>query len=221
MSRALDTLAALVLEDGRRWGDAATDEQWRDAIAVLEATDRRMFFFTRPRGGAKTADLAAVTLVWLLGQAEPGARGYGAAADRSQAALIIDSIRGYQIRTPGLAGAVTVDSWKVTTTTGATFEALAADGPGAFGLRPSLLVIDEVAAWPDTHGPKLLWEALVSSMSKVPGARLAVLASAGSPSHWSYRVLEHARNSEQWHTSEWPGLSPGSTPSLSRSSAAC
>ncbi len=209
MSDALDLLAGLQMEDGRRWGQMATPEQLADAKAVLDPAGPAMFFYTRPRGGAKTDDLAAVVVVWLAILAAPGARAYGAAADRDQAALLIDSIRGFANRTPGLAGALQIDAWRVSNrTTGATFEALAADGPGAFGLRPALLVVDEVAQWPDTPGPKLLWEALVSSMAKVPGSKLVVLTSAGSPSHWSYRVLQHARTSEQWRTSEWPGPVP-------------
>jgi hypothetical protein len=209
VSDALDLLAGLQMEDGRRWGEMATPEQLADAKAVLDPAGPAMFFHTRPRGGAKTDDLAAVVVVWLAILAAPGARAYGAAADRDQAALLIDSIRAFANRTPGLAGALQIDAWRVTNrTTGATFGALAADGPGAFGLRPALLVIDEVAAWPDTPGPKLLWEALVSSMAKVPGSKLVVLTSAGSPSHWSYRVLQHARSSGQWRTSEWPGPVP-------------
>ena len=57
----------------------------------------------------RLSDLAAVVLVWLIVQAVGDARGYGAAADRDQAALLIDSIRGYANRTPDLAGALVID----------------------------------------------------------------------------------------------------------------
>ncbi len=205
---ALDLLGGLVLEDGRRWGEAASPEQREDARAVLDPDSPPHSFLTRGRGGSKTTDLAAVTVAWLLAMAEPGARAYGAAADRGQAALLVDAIRGYVARTEGLAGAVRVDAWKASVPSGATFEALAADGPGAYGLRPSLLVTDELAQWGDTPGPRQLWEALVSSMPKVPGAKLAVLTTAGSPSHWSYKVLEGARASPAWRVSEWAGPVP-------------
>jgi hypothetical protein len=65
---------------------------------------------------------------------------YGAAADRGQAALLIDSIRGFVARTAGLAGALRVDAWKAEAlATEATFEVLAADGPSAHGRTGSRL----------------------------------------------------------------------------------
>jgi hypothetical protein len=75
LARALDLLAALVLEDGRRWGEVATDWQWEDAEAILDpASPTPNHFLTRPRGASKTGDLAAVLLVVLLEQMPPGAR---------------------------------------------------------------------------------------------------------------------------------------------------
>ena len=59
-------------------------------------------FWTRPRGAAKTADLGGIAAASMLALAPPGARLYAAAADRDQAGLFIDSIRGYVSRTPGL-----------------------------------------------------------------------------------------------------------------------
>ena len=43
---SLDLMAGLVLEDGRRWGEAAERFQWEDAQAVLDAD-------AEPFGGAK------------------------------------------------------------------------------------------------------------------------------------------------------------------------
>ncbi|HEV2809764.1 MAG TPA: hypothetical protein VGV93_05115 [Acidimicrobiales bacterium] len=62
MSEALDVLAGLVLEDGRRWGEAAEPWQWTDAQAVLDPghEDPRSHFLTRPRGRSKTSDLGGV-----------------------------------------------------------------------------------------------------------------------------------------------------------------
>ena len=49
---ALDLMSTLVLEDGRLWGEAATDFQWADASANLDESSERPYSFqTRPRGG--------------------------------------------------------------------------------------------------------------------------------------------------------------------------
>jgi hypothetical protein len=50
---ALDLLAALVLPDGRRWGEAAEPFQWQDARAVLDPEPEAPHsYLTRARGGA-------------------------------------------------------------------------------------------------------------------------------------------------------------------------
>jgi phage terminase large subunit-like protein len=97
---------------------------------------------------------------------------------------------------------------------GATLETLAADGASAFGLRPWLIVADEFAAWPESPNAKRVWEAVISAVPKVPGSRFVVITSAGSPSHWSYKVLEHARESRLWRVSEFVGATPWLEPEL-------
>ena len=115
MRDALALLNALVLEDGRRWGDAAQRWQRDDADAILnESSPTPYSFLTRGRGGAKTSDLAGIATSCLLTQAPPGGRLYAAAADRDQARLFSDSIAGFVARTPELRGALEVAAYRVT-----------------------------------------------------------------------------------------------------------
>lgn len=206
---AMALLASLVLEDGRRWGEAAADFQWADARAVLGDEGPRQHYQTRPRGASKTGDAAGTAVAAMLEQLPPGARAYAVAADRDQARLLVDSIDGYVARTPELAGALKVDSYRVSAVRkGVVLETLAADGPSAYGLRPHLIVVDELAQWADTPGPKRVWEAVYSSVPKVPGCRLVVLTSAGDPVHWSARILASAKASSRWRVHEVPGPCP-------------
>lgn len=206
---ALQLVRGLVLADGRRWGEAAEPWQLEDASAVLSLDGAPLHFLTRPRGASKTSDLAAIAIGALLEQLPPRARAYSLAADRDQSRLLLDALAGFAARTPGLAGALTVDNWRVTATrTGATLEALAADGPGAYGLLPHLVVVDELAQWPATRSARQVWEAVVSAIPKVPGARLAVLTTAGDPGHWSAKVLAHAKAQPRWRVAELPGPTP-------------
>lgn len=208
---ALELLAALVLEDGRRWGEAAEPWQWADARAILEPQeDRRYHFLTRPRGASKTGDLGGVGIAALLEQLPPTSRSYALAADRDQGGLLIDSITSFVSRTDGIGGALTVDNWKVTAAgTGATLEVLPADEASAWGLRPHLAIVDELAQWKTTTGPRRLWSAIFSALPKVAGSRLVVLTSAGDPAHWSYGVLERAKaRPQRWRVSEIPGPCP-------------
>jgi hypothetical protein len=87
-------LGALVLEDGRRWGDAAVPCQLQDARAVLDERSPTPFhFLTRARGYSKTSDDAGMNVAVMLEQLPPGARLYAVAADRDQGALIVESSR--------------------------------------------------------------------------------------------------------------------------------
>lgn len=204
---ALALLSGLVLEDGRRWGEVATSWQRADAAAILDPTGPVLHFQTRPRGGSKTTDLAGAVLALLIEEAPPSSRSYAVAVDADQAGLLHDALRGFVERN-GLGGVVQVDARRVMVrTSGATLEVLAADGASAYGLRPWLLVIDELAAWPATPNHRRLWQALVSAQPKT-GGRLVCLTSAGDPGHWSFRVLEHARVSAAWRVSEVEGPLP-------------
>lgn len=198
----------LVLESGVTWGDAAYPWQIADVRAIL-AGEPLLHFISRPRGASKTSDLAAVVVAFLLELLPPGARGFGFAADRDQARLLIEAVAGFVVRTPGLAEVLRVQQLKVTNIdTGAEFEAQAADAASAHGLRAHLLIADELAQWPSTGNARGVWEAVVSTAPKVAGARLVCLTTAGSPDHWSFRVIETARSDEDWRVAELPGPVP-------------
>jgi phage terminase large subunit-like protein len=208
--QALDLLRGLVLENGARWGDRAEWFQLDDAAAVLDQEGPRRHFWTRPRGASKTTDAAGCAIAALLAQAPAGARAYAFASDRDQAGLMIDSVAGFVDRTPGLAGALDVQSWRVTAArSGATLEIQASDDASAWGLRPWFVVVSEFAAWRETAGPKRLWRAIFSALPKVAGSRLLVETNAGEPSHFSAGVLDRARKQpDRWRVSETPGPCP-------------
>lgn len=206
---ALDLVRALVLADGRRWGDAAASWQLADAAAVLSLDGPPLHYLTRPRGASKTSDLAAICIAALLEQLPAGSRSYAVAADADQARLLLDALAGFVTRTAGLGGALKIEMRRVTAAaSGATLEVLAADAASAYGLLPHLVVADELAQWPATAGARGVWEAVVSAVPKVPGARLVVLTTAGDPAHWSAKVLAHAKRQRRWRVSELAGPTP-------------
>jgi phage terminase large subunit-like protein len=214
LDAAMELLGGLVLDDGRRWGDVAAPVQWTDARAVLDPGSRTPYhFLTRSRGYHKTGDGAGSALAVMLSQLPPASRLYALASDRDQGRLVVDSVAGFVARTPGLSSAVRVDGYRATALrSGSTLEVLAADAPGSWGLRPAFLVVDELSAWADTLAPRQLWDATTSALAKIPGARLLVLSTSGDPSHWSYKVLEHARRDPLWNTHEVSGPPPWADP---------
>ena len=202
MTAALDLLASLVLEDGRRWGEVATPWQWADAQAVLDPAPGgpRLHFTTRPRGGSKTVDGAAIAAVALVEQLPPGSRAYALAVDKDQARLLNDALAGLVARS-GLSGAIKVDRFMASTRSGSHLEVLAADEASSYGLRGHLYLCDEISLWRDRG----VWVSIVSAVPKVAGCRLMAMGTSGDPAHWSYDVRERARSSKAWRLSEVAG----------------
>jgi phage terminase large subunit-like protein len=206
-SEALGLVAAMVLENGARWGEVATEDQWADVRSILDPAAPPFHYLTRSRGYSKTSDLAAVTIAMLLKVLPAGSFLYGLAADRDQGRLVADVIRGLAARTPGLSG-LTIDTYKVMSANGSVFEVLAADAASSWGIRPSFVIVDELSAWASTSGPQVLWESVTSAMAKIANSRMVVLTSAGSPEHFSHKLLEHAYSDSLWRVHEIPGPPP-------------
>jgi phage terminase large subunit-like protein len=214
MSSALDLLAALVLEDGRRWGEAAVPVQWDDARAVLDQDSPTPFHWLgRARGYSKTTDLAGMAVAAMLAQAPDRSREYGLAADQQQGTLLIDSIAGIASRTPELRGAIVVQESKIIAQrSGTTLTILPADSATVWGLRPWLAIVDELTQWHDSARSRRVWEGLTSGLAKVAGSRLAVICTAGDPSHWSKAIYDQALDDPLWRVRDVAGPPPWLSP---------
>jgi hypothetical protein len=202
-------MSNLVMESRARWGEVATGWQHRDAAAVLDPGDGpRRHYWVRARGMAKTSDAAGILLALLVTEAPPRSRSFAYAADEGQAALVVDSIGGYVERS-GLGDLVEVGARSaVYKATGATISIESSDAASAFGRRPWMVLVDELAEWPVAGNHQRLWAAIVSAVGKVAGARLLVATSAGSPSGPAHRRWLIAESSEYWRASLVPGPSP-------------
>ena len=67
------------------------------------------------------------------------------------------------------------------------------------------MILDEVAWWQDTPGPRTLLDSLLSSAAKVEGCRVVVITSPSSPAHFAYRLRQHAADDPLWRLSEETG----------------
>lgn len=208
-------LNMLVLDNGRRWGEIATDWQRADARAVLEPGegDPNLHWIGRPKGGSKTTDVAGLSIGWLVELAAPLATGYVAASDRDQANRLLAQAGGLIARTEmdgfRLSSILKVEAMRIVNVkTRASVEALAADAPGSEGLLSPFIVLDELPNWADVPSARKMLNSLMSAWPKVPGCRFLVIGHAGSPSHFSFKTLEHARTSGMWRVNEVPGPLP-------------
>ena len=208
MTAPIDVLAQLRLPDARLWVDAAETWQVDDMRRVLAEDGPRNGFLTRSRGSSKTGDLSAAALALLLAIDEAALLVW-AAADADQGRLAIEAIEAFAERSPTVAAQIEVQARKVIAkTTGARLVVMPADAASSWGITPFAVFVDEIANWPEGPNPQRFFDSLASSTAKRSDARLIVLTTPSSPDHWSYKVLEHARSSSSWWTSERHGPPP-------------
>lgn len=208
----LELLAAMVLEDGQIWGVRAHDFQKSDAAAILSTDGARRHNILRGRGMSKTTDVGAIAIALLLTEAPPHSRSHCYAADADQAGIMLETMRGLAERS-ALIGLLDFTARTVTVKrSGASLTVETADGASAFGLRPWLTIVDEIGVWPTTTNHRHLWSAIVSAVPKVPGSRLVVIGTAGSPTGLGADAWAASEASSHWRTSRNPGPAPWWTP---------
>ena len=210
ISPALALLASLRLENGRAWGEQATAAPVGGRGGCAGHAGPRRHWLGRSRGYTKTTDVAGLAIAILLTQLAPGSRCYAAAADKDQANLLLNAVRGFLQRTPELRGQLTVQAGRVI----AEPHGLGARGARCgcrVGVRPAAGCGGGGRAVPvaeDGERPGVLGCAGRARMPKVPGSRLVVMSTAGDPAHWSRKIYDGALRSQMWRVSEVHGPAP-------------
>ena len=193
------------LEAWQRADFEATDEIWR-GLAGRDDRERegkgyRRVWIERPRGHAKTSDMA-VQLLWILLFGRTRVRGLVAAADRDQASLVRTAMQGLVEANPDLCAGLEFRQHLVQNPrTGSVLEVLASEVAGSWGKLPDFVICDELCHWdkPD------LWYSLFSSAAKRPRGLLAVLTNAGAGRGWQWELREAARTSPDWYFASLAG----------------
>lgn len=139
---------------------------WEEAIVralfgTLLADGRRQFrraYIEVPKKNGKSALAAGIALYLLLGEDEPGAEIYSAAADRDQAALVFNVARDMVAASPALAEHVHVyRNSIVRPATAGSYRVLSADVPTKHGINAHGIVFDELHA----QQKRDLWDTLI------------------------------------------------------------
>lgn len=127
-----------------------------------------------------------------------GAQVYSAASDRQQAKIVFGEARQQVINSPTLSRHFKVyrDALEVPSK-GSVYRALSADAARAHGLGPSLVVADELHAWPsspsNSRGDEL-WEALTTGSADRPESLVVGITTAGGSTDTLLgRLYEHGR----------------------------
>ena len=143
---------SLVLPSDRPYGKAWQPWQREFFEAIFAVQDKRsrfrLCYSERRRGESKTEDCAAAALADLL-TGPDWHRNYCVAADTDQAALLIDSIRGFQSRSRILTHLDVQRNIVRNPVTNAELRVMSADDRTAYGVRPRRVFFDELSLQPD------------------------------------------------------------------------
>jgi phage terminase large subunit-like protein len=150
-----------------------------------------------PRKNGKSLLGTALALEHLVYGAA-GGQIYSAAADRQQAKIVFGEARQQVLNNPAMSKVIKVyrDALEMPST-GSVYRALSADAARAHGLGPSLVVADELHAWPssasNTRGDEL-WDALTTGSADRPESLVVGITTAGGNTDTLLgRLYEHGK----------------------------
>ncbi len=201
----------LVLESGHRYGQVIQPWQ-RQTFRAIFAREKggrpkhRLVFDERRRGESKTEDTAAAGTTDLL-TGPPRHRSYVVAGDEDQAALVLDSIRGFKSRSPILADVEIQRNVVRNQATGSELRVMSSDDRTAYGIRPRRVFFDELSLQSDDR----LWKAMWSAIGKNPASQMVAVSMAGwdfSSIGWTVRELARTTPGYYFATREGSKLAP-------------
>lgn len=150
-----------------------------------------------PRKNGKSLLGTAIALEHLV-YGPHGGQVYSAAADRQQAKIVFGEARQQVLNKPALSRVIKVyrDALEYPAK-GSVYRALSADAQRAHGLGPSLVVADELHAWPSSasnvRGDEL-WDALVTGSGDRPESLVVGITTAGGHTDTLLgKLYEHGR----------------------------
>lgn len=150
-----------------------------------------------PRKNGKSLLGTAIALEHLV-YGPTGAQVYSAAADRNQAKIVFGEARQQVLNNPALSRVIKVyrDALEFPSK-GSVYRALSADATRAHGLGPSLVVADELHAWPSSSTNQRgdeLWDALTTGSADRPESLVVGITTAGGHTDTLLgRLYEHGK----------------------------
>lgn len=189
---------------GFKVGEPLDFTEWQDWLVdrIFEETDQGLLRYRRaivglPRKNGKSLLGTTIALEHLV-FGPKGAQVYSAASDRAQAKIVFGEARQQVLNNPTLSRVIKVyrDALEMPSR-GSVYKALSADASAAHGLGPSLVIADELHAWPSSHTNKRgdeLWDALVTGSGDRPESLvLGITTAGGNTDTLLGRLYEHGK----------------------------
>jgi len=146
------------------------------------------------RGFDKTGSIAR-TVVWLVCYSRNPVEIVVAAGDQDQASILYDAAKREVELNPWVKGRIRFKNKRIEgTTSGSVVKILTADAPSSYGLRPDLIVCDEITTWEKRD----LWDALFTARQKRPKSALLIISNAGILRTWQHELYLHTLGDPDW-----------------------
>lgn len=157
------------------------------------------------RGYDKTGSIAR-TVIWLVAYSKNPVEIVVAAGDQDQAGILYDAAKRECDLNPWIAPRLRFKNKRIEgTVSGSVVKVLTADAPSSYGLRPDLIVCDELTTWESRE----LWDALFTARNKRPKSALFIISNAGTLRSWQHDLYLHTLSDPTWNTwSTDPKLNP-------------
>jgi phage terminase large subunit-like protein len=153
----------------------------------------RTVFIGIPRKQGKTELVAAILLFLMFGTGRRGQRIYSASGDRKQAALIYGAAASMVRQSEALSACSLVfDGYKEIRCEplDSKYEALSSEAQNQYGLRPNVILLDEVFVFPNRD----LYNALTSALGATKKPLIIMITTAGHDRHsLCYEQWDYAR----------------------------
>lgn len=150
------------------------------------------------RKNGKSGLASALALCHLSGPlSEPRGEILVAATDRDQSALIYDEVVALIEDDPELTARTNIKRHEkviVDVVNGSKFSALSSDAKKAHGFSPSVVILDELAQWGDTHKGRALYDALTTAQGGRKEPLVIIIGTqAASPDALMSKLVDYAK----------------------------
>jgi phage terminase large subunit-like protein len=184
-----------VLDPWQQQDFLALDPAWCRVVGQDVPCRWQRAYLERPRGHAKTSDIA-VSVTWTLFASRRKLSGIAAAADEDQAALIRDAVDRLLRLNPWLREVLDVQRGRILNRhTGSELRIISSDAPTSYGLTPDFVVCDELTHWRNRE----LWDSLLSASAKRRHCFLLIIANAGFTESWQAETQAAIRADAGWY----------------------
>ena len=148
----------------------------------------RSVYIEVPKGNGKTPLAAAIALLLLFGDGEPGAEVYFGAGDRKQACQAFTDARNMILQSDALMRRSIVHTYRMVNTVANGFaEPLSSNAPTKHGFRPHGLIFDELHVFPNRD----FYDTLRLGMIKRRQPLIVMITTAGQFDEESLGWQEH------------------------------